>query len=374
MVAAAEVRSSVKPERRPAEADVDILVVEDSPTQAEKLRFILEEAGYGVRVVGNGVEALAALEQHRPTVVITDIVMPEMDGFELCDAIRSRARLEDLPVIALTALSDPKDVLRGLECGADHFVTKPYDEEYLLHSVARLVASCRMPRADRGRLSLELFLGERKYLINSERLQVLNLLLATYDVVIGKNRELIAAAEGRARALAQEVTRRKQAEDTLKQHARELSRSNTQLAQARQKAEDASLAKSELLSAVSHEMRTPLTSMRNALSNMLAGVGGELDETLTAYLGMLDDDCSRLCDLVNSFLDAARFVTGGITLEQQSMDVGQAARRMVEACRTRAEKKRIAVSVEIPTSVPAARGHNRAGLHESARQRDQVHP
>ncbi len=104
---------------------VAILIVEDSVTQAERLGHTLEQAGYDVSKRVNGGEALAFLENSHPDLIISDIVMPETDGFQLCRRIKSDSRLKDIPVILLTALSDPQDVLTALECGADNFITKP---------------------------------------------------------------------------------------------------------------------------------------------------------------------------------------------------------------------------------------------------------
>ena len=96
---------------------IEILVVEDSPTQAEELKFILEKRGFKVSVASNGKAALASLRTHKPDIVITDIIMPEMDGYELCRQIGSDPSFADIPVILVTALTDPTNVLRGLEVG-----------------------------------------------------------------------------------------------------------------------------------------------------------------------------------------------------------------------------------------------------------------
>src|SRR5687767_9411859 len=109
---------------------IDILIVEDSPTQALQLQHILEQHDCRVTIAPNGREALALLRQHKPMVVISDILMPEMDGYQLCRQIKADRQLADVSVILLTALSDPKDVIRGLECGADNFIVKPYDERF----------------------------------------------------------------------------------------------------------------------------------------------------------------------------------------------------------------------------------------------------
>jgi DNA-binding response OmpR family regulator len=110
----------------------EILIVEDSPTQAEQLKFILQKNNYQVCFARNGREAIDLLKRRMPTIIISDIVMPEMDGYQLCKFIKSDEALKKIPVVLLTSLSDPGDVLKGLECGADNFMTKPYDEKTLV--------------------------------------------------------------------------------------------------------------------------------------------------------------------------------------------------------------------------------------------------
>ena len=100
--------------------DVEILIAEDSPTQAEQLRYLLAEAGYRVAVATNGKQALDLALKRPPSLVITDVMMPEMDGLEFCKRIKSEARLRDIPVVLLTSLSSLLDVVKVLECGADN--------------------------------------------------------------------------------------------------------------------------------------------------------------------------------------------------------------------------------------------------------------
>src|SRR6266436_2560449 len=88
---------------------VEVLIAEDSLTQAAHLKHLLEGQGFRVVSTHNGKEALEALRRRKPTLVITDIVMPEMDGYELCRQIRADEALADLPLILLTGLSDPED-------------------------------------------------------------------------------------------------------------------------------------------------------------------------------------------------------------------------------------------------------------------------
>src|SRR5689334_15890602 len=102
---------------------LEILIVEDSRTQAARLSYILEQHGYRVRAATNGQEALALLAAHPPALIVSDINMPEMSGYELCQQIKQDARRASIPVILLTSLADPADIVRGLACGADNFIT-----------------------------------------------------------------------------------------------------------------------------------------------------------------------------------------------------------------------------------------------------------
>lgn len=167
-----------------------ILIAEDSRTQAEQLNFLLEQHGYRVTVAANGKQALLAAQAQKPALVISDILMPEMDGYELCKAIKSDEKLKDIPVILVTTLSDAQDVIRGLECGADNFIRKPYDERYLLSRINYLLMNLELRKNQKMQIGVEIKLGDKKYFINSERQQILDLLISTYEQAVHINNEL----------------------------------------------------------------------------------------------------------------------------------------------------------------------------------------
>jgi len=102
---------------------IDILVVEDSPTQALRLKYILEKQEYQVRLAVNGVEGMQAIRMQRPTLVISDVIMPEMDGYELCTRIKQDPEFKDIPVILLTTLSDPQTSFADWKAGRTIFST-----------------------------------------------------------------------------------------------------------------------------------------------------------------------------------------------------------------------------------------------------------
>ncbi len=95
--------------------NLDILIAEDSRTQAELLRHLLETHGYKVTVALNGKDAVDAARRSKPRLILSDIEMPVMDGYEMCRVIKQDPNLRDVPVILLTSLSDPEDILKGLD-------------------------------------------------------------------------------------------------------------------------------------------------------------------------------------------------------------------------------------------------------------------
>src|SRR3989338_7407838 len=179
----------MKPEKN-NNHNIGILIAEDSRTQAEQLAFLLEQHGYQVTVAANGKLALQAAQAQKPALVISDIVMPEMDGYELCKAIKADKKLKDTPVILVTTLSDPQDVIRGLECGADNFIRKPYDEGYLLSRINYLLMNLELRKNQKMQVGVEIKLGDQKFFIGSERQQILDLLISTYEQAIYINNEL----------------------------------------------------------------------------------------------------------------------------------------------------------------------------------------
>jgi len=130
---------------------LDILLVEDSQTQALKFKLMLESRGYRVTIAKNGLEAMGLLMQHPVSIVISDWVMPEMDGRELCQAIRQHAFENYVYIILLTAKDAKHDIIEGLEAGADDYMVKPVDDAEL---IARLSTARRI-------ISLEASLKQR---------------------------------------------------------------------------------------------------------------------------------------------------------------------------------------------------------------------
>jgi two-component system KDP operon response regulator KdpE len=114
-----------------------ILIIEDEEDIIHLLRFRFEQEGYEVLSACNGVEGLRLLQQEHPSLIVLDVMMPRMNGWETCKRIR---QYSDVPIIMLTALGQETDKVRGLELGADDYVTKPFS---LAELVARVRAALR---------------------------------------------------------------------------------------------------------------------------------------------------------------------------------------------------------------------------------------
>jgi len=180
----------VENQKKSSNIGVEILVVEDSQTQAMHLKYILEQHNYNVVIAKDGAEALEFMQKKKPTIVISDIIMPEMDGYELCRQIRADSHLQYIPVILLTQLVDPRDVIRGLLSGADNFVTKPYSEQFLISRIQYILANQELRRNAITEMGIEIFFAGQKHFITSDRMQILDLLFSTFENAVQRNQEL----------------------------------------------------------------------------------------------------------------------------------------------------------------------------------------
>ncbi|MDO8465667.1 MAG: PAS domain S-box protein [Gallionella sp.] len=175
----------------PSGAQPEILIVEDSPIEAELLRRTLIRAGYRVTLAKDGVEGLRALRAHRYALVMSDIVMPLMSGYQLCHEIKNDGTLWNIPVILLTVLSEPEDIIEALNAGADSYLTKPFAEDVLLSRIHSLLSTSISRKLVDERRTEQVEYDGKHYTVTSSGQQILNMLLSVYQNTISLNRELV---------------------------------------------------------------------------------------------------------------------------------------------------------------------------------------
>ncbi len=370
-------RPSVNGENPGNELRTRILIVEDSRLQADLLEYVLTQNGYEVTSARNGLEAIEAMSAARPFMVISDILMPVMDGFELCRRIKADDSLKEIPVLLLTALSDPEDVLKGLECGADSFITKPYNEDYLLSQISRVILNQHMRDGSSGASGDEILFKGQRYVITSERRQILDLLLSTYETAVMKNRQLKELkeelevlnenlekkVEQRTTALMAEIVERKKAEEELKRHREhleelveertgELRAINEQLcreiadrkeaerkiqqlnADLEKHARELEVANKDLESfsySVSHDLKAPLRAIAGFTQILRERHAGELRPEAARLLGHVVENAHRMNQLIDEILAFSRAGAGEIRAGE--VDIGQLVSSLIEEMR-----------------------------------------
>ena len=281
-----------------------ILLVEDSPTQAERWRHVMQGHGYETQVVSSAAMALAALRERTPDLVLSDIVMPEMDGYALCRAIKTDVRWMDMPVILMTALSDTKDIVRGLECGADNFIRKPFSDDYLLERISHVLANREMRRHkyryfERG---IGLFLDGQRYSITAPPQQMLDLLVSTYQQAVRVNEEL----------------------------------------------QRSSGMKSEFVTTVSHELRTPLNAIIGFTDSLLMKLAGPLTVEQEKQLRTVERSARHLLSLINDLLDLSKIESGKLDLRFESVSCAALLDEVATTVRPLAEAKGLRVELDLP--------------------------
>ena len=306
----------------PARLETDILIVEDSPTQALLLEGMLATQGFHVISAGNGREALQSLATHHPALVISDIQMPEIDGYELCRLIKADEALRDLPVMLLTSLSSPQDIIHGLECGADNFVVKPYEEAFLMARIRTVLANSALKKgADAGKGITVEFSGHR-YTITASRRQILNLLLSTYETAVKTNRDLIAAHD-------------------------ELKAAQAQLIEAEKMQSIGRLA-----AGVAHEVRNPLAIIEMGLEFLAGQVASEDGRVI---LGEMEEAVQRANGVIISLMDIA----SPRELGMQALDLHEIIERALSALESRLADLGIKVARSFAAGLPRSRADAR---------------
>ncbi|HEU5207883.1 MAG TPA: hybrid sensor histidine kinase/response regulator [Longimicrobiales bacterium] len=289
-----------------------VLIVDDSPTQLEALRSVLVDAGLEVLTAGSGEEAFDIACGDRPEIVLSDVVMPGMSGFDLCRAIKQRLGEAAPAVVLLTSLADPRDIVRGLEAGADNYITKPYSPEHLIQRVRWVLENRALRREGQRSEGLRIRFMNEEFVLRAAPEQMLEMLLGSFEDLSHTNRALRASQEALSAASARELEREQRAREEAERTAETMER----LAR---EAEAATRARDDLLATVSHDLRNPIGTIYTSAALLL---DLPLDDTQRQrQVQIIKRTAERMNRLIQDLLDASRIEAGHFTVEPHPVTV-----------------------------------------------------
>lgn len=289
-----------------------VLAVEDSLVQAKRLEYFFKLYGIRYKLYPNAEEAWDALLNEKPELIISDIVMPGMDGYEFCRRIKSDEQFSKVPVILLTSLQDPHDIIKGLQAGADNFITKPYDNKYLYSRIQYLLINRDIRFAGSAEMVIELVFRGQKYQINSDKKQILDLLLSVYEAAIQRNDELIAM--------------------------------KAQLETANESLKQANLDLEAFSRTVSHDLKTPLNGIIGFSDLLISDSDFAFNPEALEFLKVISKSAWAMSNLIEDLLQFSR--SGQVEIEQESINLTLIANEVMEDILKRDICKKVKISID----------------------------
>ncbi len=264
-----------------------ILVIDDTASNVELMSLFLRDAGFQVLETLNSLTGLQLAADSQPALILLDVRMPQIDGFELCRRLKATPLTRDIPVIFTTSAADPVNIVKGLECGAVDYIVKPIQPEEVL-----------------ARIQVHLQL-----------------------------RQTTQALEEKNQLLEAEIRDRLTAEAALRQLTDELDarvRTRTlEWQEATRKAELASQSKTRFLACMSHELRTPLIGILGYGELLIRKAQAAHDEGAVNDLSIIVNAGQDLLDLINNILDYSRIEFGTIEVHAEAFDLRQAIEQVI---------------------------------------------
>lgn len=307
------------PAAESAGAKAHVMLVDDSKDMRHHVGLILRAAGYEVEALASAQAALERCGSAPPDILVSDVMMPHIDGFELLQRIRADARTSTLPVILLSARAGVEARVEGLNCGADDYVVKPFAGAEL---VARVDGVLRLAQARRDAAAREIALAAQA------------------------NAELSQEVQARRTAEEALVAERHHLEDVVAQRTREL-------AAAKDASEASNRAKSAFLANMSHEIRTPLNAILG-MAYLMRQQGG--DPRQSGQLDKLEAAGKHLLQLIEGILDMAQIEAGRLRFVEVPIDVQAIVSTVVVMLRVSINGKGLAVTADVCGPIPPVVG------------------
>lgn len=265
-----------------------ILLAEDSQTQAQQIRLILEADGYAVKVVPNGARGVEWVRTTVPDLIISDVMMPELDGYAFCRAMKSNEATKQIPFVLLTQQRSAIDIAKGLTHGADNFITKPFEDQTLLDRVHRIFENLEFRKRQGFDMEVHLLVENQEITINSDRQQIVEFLFSTFEDLCRTNKAL------------------EQSQSKLQEYAE-------QLEQKFQEMEAFSYS-------VSHDLRAPLRHIKEFTELLDEHAASALDEKARDYLTTISQSAIRMTRLIDDLLEFSRTARAELSKERVDLN------------------------------------------------------
>ena len=352
-----------------------ILIVDDEINAVRMLRGLLIPDGYNVLTAHSGAEALTVAMRETPDVVLLDVMMPDMDGYEVCAKLRADLRLANVPILLLTALDDQESRIHGLEAGADDFISKPFDSFELRARLRTITRLNRFRQLYEERARLEAAIAYAPYGVVLAELdgQILQRnaafvrLLAPIATEIDNFYSYLPAETDLKlkQSIASDPITLTPLETALNVAlnpatvveisfalvpwegrrivhfvVRDLTEAK-QFNEARQIAEAANQAKSEFLASMSHELRTPLNVILGMAEILRKKTLGELNRDQQESVASVEESGRYLLSLINDILDLSKIEAGMLQLDIQEAAVRDVVESSLRFVREAAHRKKI---------------------------------
>jgi signal transduction histidine kinase len=287
-----------------------ILIIDDQPKNLAVIGDYLMKCGFTVIVSQTGEGGLRRAKRFKPDLILLDILMPDMDGFETCRRLKADETTKSIPVIFLTALTGVEDKVKGFELGGVDYITKPIEYEEVL-----------------ARVKTHLQIVNQK-----KQLEIQACHLENINTQLNKEINIRKAAQRELKKLNEEL------EDRINSRTEELSKvaerlrfTNIELQKANSELKKIDDIKTEFVALASHELRTPLTSILGYAQTLAASDLQLDDSTKTNILSIIVSESKRLASLIGNLLDISKIETRDFKFKTEPFDILEVINKVVGA-------------------------------------------